>query len=209
MKQRGTNGPGGRRRADARRNVESIVDAAVAVWAERSNASVEDIARAAGLSRQTVYTHFPSRDRLVAAVLDRATDETLAALDAAKLDDGPAREALARLFDASWAVLERYPFVLDVSSVHISDGEDRDRHAPVVGRLERLFRRGQQVGEFDPSLPVSWLVAATVALGHAAGAEVAAGRMTVPEATRAACEAVQRLAAAHGSTRPRSPRRRG
>jgi hypothetical protein len=44
--------------------------------------------------------------------------------------------------------------------------------------LERLIRRGRRDGEFDRKLPVNWMVAATIALGHAAGEEVRAGRMT-------------------------------
>jgi hypothetical protein len=51
-------------------------------------------------------------------------------------------------------------------------------HTPFNERLRRLIDRGQHAGEFDPSLPPAWLLAATIALGHAAGDEVAAGRLS-------------------------------
>jgi AcrR family transcriptional regulator len=53
-------------RADARRNRELIITAALQVFAERcTDASMEDIARAAGLGVGTLYRHFPDRRALV------------------------------------------------------------------------------------------------------------------------------------------------
>ncbi len=65
-------------------------------------ASVEDIARAAGVTRQTVYAHFPSREALLNAVVERATAEVTAAFEAAGLDEAPPAVALTQLLDAGW-----------------------------------------------------------------------------------------------------------
>ncbi|OEV21023.1 TetR family transcriptional regulator, partial [Streptomyces nanshensis] len=78
------------RRADARRSRASILDAAIRLLNERPDASVEAVATAAGVTRQTVYAHFPSRERLLAATLDRLTERTAAAMAAAEPDSGPA-----------------------------------------------------------------------------------------------------------------------
>lgn len=48
----------------------------------------------------------------------------------------------------------------------------------VVGHLERIARHGRRRGELDPTVPVSWVVATTLALGHATGEEVRAGRIS-------------------------------
>ena len=61
-----------RRRADARRSIEAIVSAARVLFSERPDASMEDVAAAAGLARQTVYAHFTSREALIHAVVVRA-----------------------------------------------------------------------------------------------------------------------------------------
>lgn len=58
-----------RRRADARRNEESLLDAAAAVFAASGvDAPVRDVAARAGVGVGTVYRHFPTRADLVVAV---------------------------------------------------------------------------------------------------------------------------------------------
>lgn len=59
--------------------------------------------------------------------------------------------------------------------------ESAQRHEPVLSRLHALITRGQASGEFDGDATPDWLAAATVALGHAAGGEVGAGRMTAAQ----------------------------
>jgi AcrR family transcriptional regulator len=170
-----------RRRADARRSVAAILDAAIATFAERPEASMEEIARAAGVARQTVYAHFPSRDALLRAVQERALAEAIAAIDAAEIDRGPAAAALERLVGAGWQTLERYPLLMDLRA-EMTPAEELAHHRPILDRLERLIRRGQRRGEFDRSIPANWLLTSFLALSHAAAEEVKAERMTAENA---------------------------
>jgi serine phosphatase RsbU (regulator of sigma subunit) len=57
-------------REDARRNRERILKAAGRLLPQSLSASLEDIASAAGLSRSTIYRHFPTRDSLLAAAVE-------------------------------------------------------------------------------------------------------------------------------------------
>lgn len=58
-------------RADAARNRQAVVDAAYAAFRRDGvNASLDDIAKAAGVGSGTLYRHFATRDALVAAVID-------------------------------------------------------------------------------------------------------------------------------------------
>lgn len=178
--------PAPNRRADALRSRAAILDAAVQALNTDPDASIEAIATAAGVTRQTVYAHFPSREQLLAAVLDRLTEEAVAAMDAADLETGSAADALLRLLEAGRRTSGRYPVLFEkISSLPVSPHVDRQRHAPVADRLKRIIQRGQRTGEFDSRLSPDWLVAVTVKLGHAAGEEVDAGRMSSDEATDA------------------------
>ena len=160
---------------------------------DRPDASMDEIARAAGISRQTVYSHFQSRDALLSALLARVTQRVVHAIDAADLDTGPAAAALIRFLEVGWQALETDPFLLHLASPPKSPNQERDEHEPIFGPLECLIRRGQRSGEFDPKLPVSWLLSATIGLGHAAGEEVRAGRMTSDEAMATLRRSILRL----------------
>ncbi len=76
-------------RADARRNLERVLDAAATVFAELGpEASIDDVARAAGVGHGTVFRRFPTKDDLIYAVVERQVnrlrelaEEALAAPD--------------------------------------------------------------------------------------------------------------------------------
>ena len=81
----------------------------------------------------------------------------------------------------------------------VSPEQDASRHAPVLGRLLGLIRRGQDSGDLDTTLAPGWLLTASLALGRAADEEVKAGRMTFEEATHAVHHSFLRLLGAADS----------
>jgi AcrR family transcriptional regulator len=67
-------------RADAERNRVRLLETAKAAFAEKgSGASLDEIARIAGVGAGTLYRHFPTRDALVAAVYRNETEQLVAA----------------------------------------------------------------------------------------------------------------------------------
>jgi AcrR family transcriptional regulator len=180
-----------RQRSDARQSIAAVIDAAITTLGDRPDASMDQIARAAGVTRQTVYAHFPSRDALIDAVVEQATAEVTGLLDGLDLDQAPPAQALTRLLDAGWQVAARYPFLWLQPAV--DPGKDADRHAPVLDRMLDIVRRGQASGDFDASVPAHWLLSACLALGRATEDEVKAGRMTIEQATRVMHQSVLRL----------------
>src|ERR1700680_1279240 len=62
-------------RSDARRNYEKLIGAGRAAFTENGRAaSLEDIARRAGVGIGTLYRHFPSRQALLEAVYVEEVD---------------------------------------------------------------------------------------------------------------------------------------
>lgn len=193
--------PERQRRADAERSIAVILDAALELFAERPEASMAEVAAAAGVARQTVYAHFSSREALIVAAADRALAETLSAIDAAEPSRGKPSDALGRLIAAWWGSVARHARVLDVlASAYPTAAAVHDLHAPVLERLEDLIARGQEADEFDPNLPQGWLAAAFLGLMHVSADEVAAGRIDPPAAGRALAIGIPRLFA--GAPRP-------
>jgi AcrR family transcriptional regulator len=169
------------RRADAQRSIDAIVGAARTVLGERPDASMEEIAAAAGTTRQTVYAHFPSRDALIVAVVHSIRDEGLAALEAAGLDELDPVEAMRTFLRISWQLLERCTVLLEPMMSRISEIKSEESHHGVALVIERIVRRGQESGDFDHRLPVDWLVAAIHGLGHTAAEQILAGKLSTAE----------------------------
>lgn len=176
---------GRRRRADAERSRAAILEAAVRLFSRQPDARLAAVAAEAGVTRQTVYAHFATREDLVLAVVERVARESDAAVAAAALDEGPAAQALGRLLELGFGTLEAHPVLL------LAPGAGR--HGAVAERLAALVRRGQAAGEFDAALDPGWGAAAVIALGHAAGAEIAADRLPAGDARTAVRVAALRV----------------
>jgi AcrR family transcriptional regulator len=74
-------------RRDAQRNHELLVEAARELFAEQGvEASLEEIARRAGLGIGTLYRHFPSREALVEAIFERRIGELVTVTEDAAAD---------------------------------------------------------------------------------------------------------------------------
>lgn len=88
------------KRADARRNQESLLDAAAAIFAEAGvEAPVRDVAARAGVGTATIYRHFPTRADLIIGVY-RHQVEACAEAGPALLADGTSpHAALAQWID--------------------------------------------------------------------------------------------------------------
>ncbi|GAA2985823.1 TetR/AcrR family transcriptional regulator [Streptosporangium longisporum] len=174
---------GPRRRADAERSIARIVSAARTALSGDPDASVDDIAKAAGVGRMTLYGHFRTRAELVEAALAdamRAGEEALSSVDLA----GDAREALARLLESSWSLVAESVALSIAAQKALPAGRLRELHAAPARRVEELIARGQDQGVFRTDLPVSWLVNVLHYILKGAAEENRAGRVETGEVGR-------------------------
>jgi AcrR family transcriptional regulator len=134
-------------RADAARNRDKLLSAAVALFAEQGpDVSLEAVARCAGVGIGTLYRHFPTRDALLEAAyrnevtqLSDAADELLA--------QHPADEALALWMDrfVDYATTKRGIGPALKAMVSSSD-LFADARRMNVGAIERLLDAGAAQG---------------------------------------------------------------
>ncbi|MGO4127646.1 TetR/AcrR family transcriptional regulator [Inquilinus sp. YAF38] len=82
--------PDRRVRADARRNIDTLLQTALAVFATSGvDAPIREIAEKAGVGVGTVYRHFPQRADLIAAVFRREIDACADAAPILSAERGP------------------------------------------------------------------------------------------------------------------------
>lgn len=167
-------------RADARRNHHAVVMAAIEVLSERPDATMREIADASGLTRTTVYRHFPTRDELVRALFVQIDAESTAATRQALAGSPPLATGMAAIARTAIAAGQRYRFLAGYESigrdVHQAAVAAPDDH-PVVEWLRLAQRRGEARGD----LPPSWQLRMLHSLAVAAIEEVLAGAVS-PEA---------------------------
>jgi AcrR family transcriptional regulator len=168
-------------RADARRNIAAILDAATDCLARDPEMSIADIAAAAGVGRITLYGHFKTRAELVDAVVVRTIEHADAILDATETGGDPA-DALARLVASSWQIVHRFRNILLAAQRELPAERLRGLHDPILRRVQTLIRRGQRAGTFRRDLPVHWMTTTAFSLMHAAAEDAAAGRISADEA---------------------------
>jgi len=87
-------------RADAQRNRQRLVEAAREVFREQGyDASLDEVAKRAGVGAGTLYRHFPSRDVLMDAILQSWVDRVNDAADKVLVHEGAPRDLLLAWFD--------------------------------------------------------------------------------------------------------------
>ncbi len=171
------------RRADAVRNRDAILDAALASLLENPLASMAEIAQAAGVGRVTLYGHFASREELIDALFERTISRAEAQLATLDLAGDPA-QALELLVRSSWRIVDEFHRLLAAAEQALSPDRIREHHHQPMERVTRLIERGQVEGCFRTDQPATWLTACFYAILHVAAAEVRTGRLLEEDAIR-------------------------
>lgn len=133
---------------------------------------VDDIARAAGVTKQLVYHYFSSKEELFASVLDESAQDVLADLLALELDHLAPTAALRVLLENSFDQYRTDPTLGSLAQesflLHEHSSEHRSRFtdlAPIlVNLMDRILRRGAASGEFVQGVDARMFCAASALL---------------------------------------------
>ena len=168
----------------ADRNIEAILDAAEELLELQGHATISAVAAQAGVSRVTVYAHFPTWDALLEAAVERAVGRTMKALESANPDDGPPAEALDRMLAGAWRDLARYGAMARAVAELLTPDAVARTHQAAHHAIGALLARGQADGSFRTDLPANWLVLASITLIHACADGVRSGQIDERDAAR-------------------------
>ncbi|AEW97623.1 MULTISPECIES: TetR/AcrR family transcriptional regulator [Streptomycetaceae] len=162
---------------------EQVLRAAAAVLTRRATASMDEIARAAGISRATLHRHFPGRDALVRALGTLGIEQTEECLDAARIEEGDPEEAVRRLIREAVPISGFLAFLYGENQLYDLP-EMAEGWARIDERVGALFRRGQEAGRFRYDLTPAWLCEALYALIAASGWCVQDGKVAARDGAR-------------------------
>ena len=159
---------------------EAVVDTALALFSERGyvGVRVEDIAKAAGVSRATFYKYFAERDEILAELFARLLGDTPPAVDRSK----PVADEVERVLrDTSVRMtdqpeLARFVYTLPVRHAAVV-GSDAAT-PPVFAALGELVAAGIERGELRGDVPGDVIVDALARAFEAGMRDWAEGRAT-------------------------------
>ena len=139
----------------------AILDAAAEVLAAQGGqASMSDVAAAAGVARATLYRYFPSRDALLDELARVAAREAGEGLAAAGLDRVPPADSVTRAVRVLVGVGD-YFVLLDRARGRAGPAEYERK---VAAPLRAVIERGQAAAELRDDVPAVWLAEALVGL---------------------------------------------
>jgi AcrR family transcriptional regulator len=145
------------------RTRSAILEAAISVFVNDRSAPLSDVADQAGVARSTLHRYFPERSDLLEAVRRYAKEQVERIREAARIDEGPASEAVVRL---AVAYLEVWDSVMwdymeeEAAGAHPDESEDI--------AITRLIDRGFADGTIDPAIPNAWIQHAMYAMVYSA-----------------------------------------
>lgn len=155
---------------------DHVLRSAAALLTRKSTATMDEVAKAAGISRATLHRHFAGRDALVRALEALGIAECEAALDAARPDEGPASDAVRRLVREIEPAAALLAFLYTENQLF--EGEEQNAGwTRIDDRVSAVFRRGQESGEFRIDLSPAWLTEAVYGLLASGAWAVAEGRV--------------------------------
>ncbi|WP_307835484.1 TetR family transcriptional regulator [Streptomyces adelaidensis] len=204
-------------RRNARSNRARILATARQELGRNPDITLEELARASGVVRRTVFGHFPGRAALLEALAEEAAQAVQAALAVAAQATEPAERALAHFSLSMWPVGDRYRMLLALAQRDLGMERVTQILGPARLKVTAIVERGQRDGRFHTHLPPAVLSAGLEGMTVALLEEVNTGALEddgtrvavatliaagVPE--KWACAVSEELAAAeHGSRRLR------
>lgn len=140
---------------------DKLAGALALAVSQHPRANLQQLARAAGTSKSTLYRICTTREGVIELLMERTERHMRHALDKADLMQPPFADALRRLTEHLMTGREFYLFWNAALWVNLGDTKDHDMKGYVSSffsdALEDFFLRGQKAGVFRIDMPARWL----------------------------------------------------
>ena len=166
------------------RSRTAIVEASIQLLLSNPDASMSEIALAAGVGRATLYRHFETRDDLIKALTLLCLEETDEVLLPLKEQGLTGLQAILESIKVIVPMAERFRFLMSLASIGATDETVNRAYQRQLNELTGYVEQAKAAGDISESLPVDWVVATYDALLNAAWTLVQWERATPEEATR-------------------------
>lgn len=153
-------------RADAEISMTRILEAAEQVFALDPTASLEAVAKAAGVARTTVHRRFSSREELRTALVAVVNKKLRDALDSANTETAPPLVALYQLTVATLDLKVEWRAAWQLMGFRADEGPGLD--AGVLADLDALLQRSSAAGLVRAGVDVRWVRSVYISLIHEA-----------------------------------------
>ena len=156
-------------RADSVRNRDRLIEAATAVFsAEPGQASLEAVARRAGVGIGTLYRHFPTREALFDAVYRREVDQ-LAELAERLVREAEPVEALRKWLHANVRLVATKKGMIEALQLVAHGSSELKAYSfeRMTSALDLLLKRGVSAGDFRDDVTAEDLLRTLVGIFYA------------------------------------------
>jgi AcrR family transcriptional regulator len=151
---------------EARRpyDIDSITDVAFRIFAERGYdaSSMDDVARAAGITKASIYHHVPSKEALLARGLDRALAALFSVLEEPQSQEGTPGQRFAaivrRVAEITMSMRAEVSVLFRVRGNSASEVAAMERRRSFDTLVTELVREAQNAGEVRTDVDAGLLV---------------------------------------------------
>lgn len=151
-------------RRNSRSNRARILATARQELGRNPDVTLEELARAAGVVRRTLFGHFPGRAALLEALAEEASEAIRSVVSAGANSTEPAERALAHFVLSVWPVGDRYRMLVALARKDLGRERVAEILAPARDEAMAILERGQRDGVFHTHLPPAVLSAGLEAM---------------------------------------------
>ncbi len=164
---------------------DSLIEAAIQVFAAKPTATLAEVAEAAGVKRVTLHRLFGTREELLKEIAIRSLAEMDHACEKAVEGTKSALDALRAIVEALVPVGDRCYFLWEQSDVW-EEPSVAKQTARQDKELEELIEMAKAEGSIAADIPTAWIIASIVSVVYAALTTSRSGDIAVNDAGKLA-----------------------